>query len=123
MKALLPADAARRNPVWIALAELYLDTELEEDQLRRAAQVFAASGYTWVEIKEINYDDVAPALWFNVQDIAGEWAGWDEDWLLERITACYTGKLHMTLGFASIWQKRVDFYTARYLATIVSYTV
>ena len=76
------------------MAELYLDTELDEDQLRRIARVFAASGYIWAEIKQINYDDVAPALWFNVQDIAGKWAGWDEDWLRERITACYTGKPH-----------------------------
>ena len=123
MKTPLPADAARRYPIWIALAELYLDTELDEDQLRRIARVFAASGYIWAEIKQINYDDVAPALWFNVQDIAGEWAGWDEEWLRERITACYTGKPHKTLVFASIWQKRVDFYTVRYLAKIASYMV
>ena len=31
MKTPLPADAASRHPIWIALAELYLDTELDED--------------------------------------------------------------------------------------------
>ena len=121
MKTQPPTDSIRRYPMWIALAELYLDTELDEDQLRCIARIFAASGYTWAEIKQINYDDVAPALWFNVQDIAGEWAGWDEEWLLERITACYTGKPHKVLGFSCIWQKQVDFYTMRYLAKIASY--
>ena len=114
-------DVARRTPVWTALADLYLDTELGDDQLQHIAQVFSASGYNWAEIKQINYDDVAPALWFNVQDIAGEWAGWDEEWLLERIETYYTGLPYKTLGFASIWRKRVDFYTVRYLTKIASY--
>ena len=114
-------DGARRYPVWLALADLYLDTELGDEWLRQIARVVAASGYAWVEIKRINYDEVAPALWFNVQDVAGEWAGWDEAWLLARIAACYTGQPRKTLGSARLWQRRVDRYTAHYLAKIAAY--
>lgn len=114
-------DAARRLPVWQALADLYLDTKLDALSLQQIAGVLAGSGYTWPEIQAINYDEVAPALWFNVQDIAGEWAGWDEKWLLERISSTYTGVPHRILGSRQLWRKQVDEYTASYLAEIASY--
>jgi hypothetical protein len=119
MKTPVP-DPARRHPVWLALADLYLDTELGAHSLRHIANVMAASGYTWAQIRQINYDEVAPALWFNVEDIAGEWAGWDEKWVIERITECYTGSERTTLGLASLWRKQVDFYTAKALAQIAA---
>lgn len=114
-------EPLRRYPVWLALAELYLDTELDEQSLRRIAAVAAASGFTWAEIQHINYHEVAPALWFNVQDMAGEWAGWDEKWVVERISACYTGAVHRTVGSAGLWRKRVDYHTGKDLAKIASY--
>jgi hypothetical protein len=113
-------DAARRHAVWLALADLYLDTELGDEWLRQIARVVVASGYAWAKIKRINYDEVAPALWFNVQDVAGEWAGWNDAWVLDRITSCYTGRPRKTLGSARLWQRRVDQYTAHYLAEIFS---
>lgn len=119
MKPPVP-DPARRHPVWLALADLYLDTELDEFSLRHIAAILAASGFSWAEIQQINYDEVAPALWFNVQDIAGEWAGWDEEWVVERITECYTGTEHTTLGLARLWRKQVDVHTARLLSQIAS---
>jgi hypothetical protein len=38
------AEIERRKPVWAALSELWLDTELAEDDLRRIAGVMEASG-------------------------------------------------------------------------------
>jgi hypothetical protein len=114
-------EPRRRHLVWMALGELYLDTELSAHALQHMAKVLAASGYTWAEIKAINYDEVAPALWFNVQDVAGEWAGWDEEWLVKRIGSMCTGRPHRTLGSARLWRKRVDSYTAAYLAEIALY--
>ena len=114
-------EPARRHPVWIALAELYLDTGLGDDDLRRIAVVCATSGFSWAEIRQINYDEVAPALWPNLHSVAGEWAGWDETELLARLSAHYTGTRHQMVGFESLWRQRVDSYTNDYLIKIAAY--
>ncbi len=53
--------------------------------MRYIANVILESGYTMKETKEILMNDLFPALLFNLHDIAGEWAGFPEEWLLERI--------------------------------------
>lgn len=111
----------RRWPVWQALDAMYLDTELQPNELRRIAEICAASEFSWLEIKQINYDEVAPALWFNLHDVAGVWGGWDDEWLRARLLACYTGTRHRTLGLESLWRRRVDFYTGDYLIEIEKY--
>ncbi|MET4108272.1 hypothetical protein [Hymenobacter sp. UYP22] len=115
------ADAERRKPVWVALADLYLDTELQEQDFQHIAVVCAESGFSWAEILLINYNEVAPALWFNVQELAGEWAGWNEEWLVARIQQCYRPAPRKWFGSARCWQKRVDFFTQRPLTRIAAY--
>jgi hypothetical protein len=44
-------DLARRQPVWLALSELYLDIELEAGDFQRLAGVFASSGFSWSDIR------------------------------------------------------------------------
>jgi hypothetical protein len=65
-------DLARRQTVWLALSELYLDTELGEADFRLLAEAFAASGFEWAEVRQINYDEVAPVLWQNILSATGE---------------------------------------------------
>ncbi|WP_422653670.1 DUF7079 family protein [Hymenobacter sp.] len=84
-------ELERRRLVWVALAKLYLDTELQDSDFQQIAAEITASGLTWHEIQGINYDEVGPALWSNLLSIAGEWEGWDPEWLTERITSHYTG--------------------------------
>ncbi|WP_140466398.1 hypothetical protein [Hymenobacter nivis] len=72
-------------------------------------------------MKQINYDEVAPALWPNLLSVAGEWASWDEEWLVGRLTAHYTGDQHRLLGSERLWRRQVDFYTADYLARIAAF--
>ena len=43
------------------------------------------SGFTLAEVDHILRWEVRPALYHNYLDIAGEWAGWPKDWLVERI--------------------------------------
>ena len=43
-----------RKPVWNALSELYLDTELGETDFERIASVFKQSNYPLSTIKEID---------------------------------------------------------------------
>jgi hypothetical protein len=76
-----------RKPVWIALSNLYLDTELQEDDYKYMAEVFYKSPYSLAEIDLINKYEVAPVLMPNLLSVAGEWAGFDEDWLIESITS------------------------------------
>jgi len=74
-------------PVWSALSDLFLDTELQPDQERRIARELSASGYSREELWRIFYDEVAPAFAFNLLDIAGEWAMWSEDEVREIMLA------------------------------------
>ena len=75
------AEIERRKPVWAALSELRLDTELADDDLRRIAGVMRRSGYGVGELREIYLFEVAPVVSPNLLTVAGEWAGFDPEWL------------------------------------------
>ncbi|MBE9608204.1 DUF7079 family protein [Chitinilyticum piscinae] len=81
-------DLQTRLPVWEALAEFWLDTELADFRLAHIARVLAASPYSWPEILAIHDFEVAPAVSANLACIAGEWAGFDRDWLCARCQHC-----------------------------------
>jgi hypothetical protein len=74
-------EIERRKPVWAALSELWLDTELMPDDLQRIAGVMKKSGYSLPELRDIYLFEVAPVVFGNLLVVAGEWAGFDEDWL------------------------------------------
>jgi hypothetical protein len=59
------------------LSDLFLDTELSEDDYRKIAAVLHSSGYSLEELRGILFDEVGPAFAFNMMDIAGEWYSWD----------------------------------------------
>ena len=74
-----------RKPVWIALSEFYLDTELDDNDCERIARIFALSPYSIDEIKLIDRFEVAPVLSINLMSVAGVWDAFDEAWLIESI--------------------------------------
>lgn len=74
-----------RKPVWSALSELWLDTELQESDLNRVAEIMFESGYSFEELREIYEKEVAPVVYMNLLSPAGEWAGFDNEWLHEKI--------------------------------------
>lgn len=80
-----------RLTVWRALSELYLDTELKDADHRRIAAVLAALPYGVDELEEILRHEVHPACRGNLLQVAGEWAGFDDNWLRARI-APYLGR-------------------------------
>lgn len=84
---MLPAeqDLENRRPVWAALSELFLDTELEEEQLSSIARVLAESPYTLVQAERILFREVYPVCSWNLCCVAGEWNGFDEQWLEDAI--------------------------------------
>jgi hypothetical protein len=112
----------RRKPVWAALSDLWLDTELTENDLQRIAGVMKRSGYNIVELRDIYLFEVAPVVFLNLLTVAGEWAGFDEEWLfaeatkrakkqnliLRAMVRLGVGKWLMTYATEGHWAKLVE---------------
>ncbi|RIX40313.1 MAG: hypothetical protein D3M94_21840 [Rhodocyclales bacterium GT-UBC] len=75
-------DLAFRVPVWEALGELFLDNEPQLAYLIRAC---AESPYSLKELDQILFSEVWPALSPNLASVAGEWAGWNREWLIRTV--------------------------------------
>ena|SRR5688572_26148903 len=74
-----PAEIERKLPVWAAFSNLFLDTELQDQEYRSIARTLRSSGYSPDQLRSILLDEVAPAFVFNLVDVAGEWTPWSED--------------------------------------------
>jgi hypothetical protein len=79
---------ANRLKIWQALSEFFLDTEITESTFDYVARVVLETGYSPQEIQNILWGEVFPALEGNLKSIAGEWAGWTDEWLLEHLSVC-----------------------------------
>ena len=77
----------RRRPIWVVISDLFLDTELDEDQLREIARVLKSSGYTPEELDWIYWREVGPAVGGNALSMVGIWNGFDEESLVNAILA------------------------------------
>lgn len=78
-------DEARRA-VWIAMSDLFLDTDVRLFYVD-IARVCAESPYSQEELERIFREEVAPVVEPNLRSMAGEWAGFDEEWLVNTISA------------------------------------
>lgn len=74
-----------RIPVWEKLSQFYLDTELDYYDYRQIALTIIKSPFSLEQAKKINRREVFPVLYYNLLFFTGEWAGFDKDWLVERI--------------------------------------
>jgi hypothetical protein len=72
---------AQRQPLWVALSELFLDTELTPADRERIAQVMTDSGLSLRELRTVYAREVAPVVSANLCTVAGVWRGFDEAWL------------------------------------------
>ncbi len=99
----VPDAADARIPVWNALSDLYLDTDVALSH-RYIVRTLAASPYSLDELHGMLMYDVHPALYPNLMSVAGEWAGFDEAWLLERI---------QTIRRRPRWRRRITHWFAR----------
>jgi len=77
-------DNPKLADVWVAMAEHFLDTETRHD-IPMTALCCIEAGLGIAEARDVWRYEVSPAVGFNLSDVAGEWAGWDRDWLVERI--------------------------------------
>jgi hypothetical protein len=75
-------DAARIK-VWVAFANHFLDTETRQD-VPLAALTAVEGGFTIEEARAMWRFEVAPVVGPNLLSVLGEWAGWNEEWLVSR---------------------------------------
>ena len=83
--SLTQTDIQRRRPVWRALSELWLDTELTDADIRHIAEVMVESGYSLSELRVICDSEIAPVVYKNLLTPVGVWSGFDEEWLSQQI--------------------------------------
>ncbi|MCB1889861.1 MAG: hypothetical protein KDH20_19800 [Rhodocyclaceae bacterium] len=112
---LSPQQLRDRKPVWEALADFWLDTELVDFQFEHIARVIAASPYAIAEVKAIHDLEVVPAVSANLAGIAGEWAGFDPEWLHARC-ARFAARRGSRWMRARIWLQRptIRYFTEDY---------
>ncbi len=75
-----------REEVWIAQSDLFLDTDVRLNYAY-VARVAADSPFSDAELEAIFRDEVAPIVESNLLEIAGEWAMFPAEWLIDSITA------------------------------------
>ena len=97
-------DLEQRKAIWNALSEFYLDTELSKEDFERIALVFKNTGLELEEIKEIDRYEVFPLLQPNLLSAAGEWAGFNEAWLVENCQKRIAKRKHW------FYKMRIDFW-------------
>ena len=78
-------DVALRQPLWLALSDLFLDTDVRLNY-PHIARAIAQSPFSDLELQSIFQNEVAPIVEQNLFDIVGDWAGFPDDWLFAEIT-------------------------------------
>ena len=86
--------------MWNALSELFLDSDVTITREWRIQQL-AASPYSLDELERILIDEVYPICRWNLSSVAGEWAGFDLEWLEKRILARLSSPLRIMHVFNS----------------------
>jgi hypothetical protein len=74
-----------RRAVWVALADQFLDTETR--YLIPSTALRCVEAGLELEARDIWRHEVFPVVGHNLFEVAGEWACWPEEWLVEQIAA------------------------------------
>ncbi len=105
-------DLEYRRPVWEALSDLFLDTDISLTRSWRIG-ILAASPYSIEELQEILVDEICPVCYSNLFCVAGEWAAFDPDWLessiLSRLRSPFPRWWRLSLGLFTVhlfWEWR-----------------
>ena len=78
-------DLDDRTPVWDSMQELFTDTDVMPlyDMIAKRC---ADSKYSIQELKDILFNEVLPAMKFNMLSFpVSEWAGFKTDWVVKRV--------------------------------------
>ena len=99
------APTSQRTAVWIALSELWLDTELDAADLDQVARVLAASPFGAEELRWIHEAEVAPVLSRNLRATAGVWDGFDREWLARECAAAARRSSGLGARLGRAWRR------------------
>lgn len=70
-------DLAKRRPIWEALSDLFLDTDISLARKWRVG-ILATSPYSIEELERILIYEVYPICQWNLLNVAGGWASFDQ---------------------------------------------
>ncbi len=73
-------DLHDRRPVWVALSDLFLDTDTSLARTGRVGTL-VASPYSLDELQQIFVDEVYSVCRSNFLGISGDWPDFDAEWL------------------------------------------
>jgi hypothetical protein len=81
------------------MADLFLDTAyLDIVGPRCVADRVREAGFSANELRAIFRDEVGPAFSFNGLSVAGEWAGWDREFVRDRVTSMLSSRRRRLSG-------------------------
>lgn len=86
-----PTTLKGRIPIWKALSNLFLDTELQPHDFEYAAERLRESGLSISEIEGILWNELFPALGDNLRITAGQWGYFSDAYLQKRIVGVMNG--------------------------------
>jgi hypothetical protein len=107
-------EIENRAEVWKSISEFYLDTELQEADYIRIARILKQSDYSIVELKDIDLYEVFPTLQSNLNSIAGEWAGFDADWLIEECKKNYNKRNDKVFRFITQLRNKINYWMRKH---------
>jgi hypothetical protein len=90
-----------REEVWYALSELYLDEDVDELRQQHIASILAQSGYAIDELEDILFQEVHPALCWNIMQVAGHWGDFGRQWTVETVLS------HINRPAPNTWWQRL----------------
>lgn len=75
-------DDPERHAVWIAMSELFLDTEHNKESLDQIYETLSDAPFDLATLERIFVDEVCPVCFSNLRSVAGVWEGFDPDRLI-----------------------------------------
>jgi len=77
-------DVEDRAPIWDSFQWIYQDTD-PKIYYKEMIEACVPSKYSILDLEQILLNEVLPALKFNMFDLAGDWQGYELQWLVNRI--------------------------------------
>jgi hypothetical protein len=102
-------DNRAREDVWYLISELFLDSELLERDIDYIARELAAVPFSCEQLNSIYENEVAPALHFNLKQVAGVWGSFNRDEIIPLIRRQASKAGKPCTGFAVIRQLKREF--------------
>jgi hypothetical protein len=76
---------SEKQRAWLIMADLFLDTDYNDAELGLMARRLSELPFSPDELDALYRKDVSPICSWNLYQVAGEWAGFDEEWLIAEI--------------------------------------